>query len=105
MPRARTPVHQPNAYLVRDEVREEVSEQSEKSPPGNSISRKNPGAAAFTASHGRGRRGKRPLGNRSAHSVLIFHTRTTSERKDRGANTFCVTLPGILARQDFLGPV
>jgi len=95
MPRARTPVHQPNPYLVRDEVREKVSEQSEKSQPGNSISRKNPGAAAFTAPHSRGSRSKRLLGSRRDIRGPIFHTRKTSERKDRGASTFCVTPPGL----------
>ena len=101
-PRTRAPARRRDTLLVSDEVRKEISEDPEKSQPRDAVGGENPGAAAFTC-----------LPAEAGWEVDCSETeeettgarssmQETSERKDRGASTLCVTPARRRARQDYL---
>src|ERR1700674_4776136 len=72
---------------MSDVVGEEVGQYAEKSQSRYAVCGENPRAAAFMVAD----RCRGLLNHRRNFRSPIFHTRKTSERKDRGANTLCVT--------------
>jgi hypothetical protein len=75
---------------MRDEVRKEVSQNSEQRQTADAVAGKNPCSAAFMLPDGgSGGRGLVTTGRRDDRGP-IFHARSL-QRKDRGASTLCVT--------------
>lgn len=88
--------------LMSDEVGKKVCQNAEKRQSRDSVCRQNPCSAAFMMAVVRCR-GLLNLGRNFRGP--IFHTRKTSERKDRGARTLCVTPARRHGRQDYLARI
>ena len=96
-PRALMPVRGASDFLVRDEIRQEVGENSEQRQAANAVDGEHPGSTAFVFD----RRGcSVGLLVRRDDRGPIFHART-SRRKDRGAQCWYASRPPrIAAGQD-----
>ena len=102
IPRARTPVRQRGPGLMRDEVREEVSQNSEQRETRNTVGCQNPRSAAFMLPDGRG--GSRGLLRRRDDRGPIFHAKTSSG-KIVAQVRYASRLPRVMARQDYLSGI
>ncbi len=103
VPRARTPVRQPGPGLMSDEVREEVSQNSEERQTRDAVRCQNPRSTAFMFPDGRG--GSRGLvTSRRNDRGPIFHAKTSSG-KIVAQVRYASRLPRIMARQDYLGRI
>ncbi len=104
IPRARTPVRQPGPGLVRDEVREEVSQNSEQRQTRDAVRRQNPRSTAFMFPDGRGGRRGLVINRRRNDRGPIFHAKTSSG-KIVAQVRYASRLPRVMARQDYLGRI
>ena len=105
IPRARTPVRQRGPGLMRDEVREEVSQNSEQLETRNTVGCQNPRSAAFMMPHRRSSRSRGLLVIRSRDDRgPIFHAKTSSG-KIVAQVRYASRLPRVMARQDYLSGI
>jgi hypothetical protein len=102
VPRARAPVRQPGPGLMSDEVREEVSQNSEQRQTRNTVGGQNPRSTAFKFPDGRG--GSRGLVCRGNDRGPIFHAKTSSG-KIVAQVRYASRLPRVVARQDYLSGI